>query len=180
MEKESSNTEFSEPAPVAAIATPANFFLLGLFILMAYIRLRPKPAVTLPRQQAPIVFKTFTPRTLRPYDGTKNQSVYLAIRGNVFDVTPGKTFYGPRGPYANFAGRDASRGLACGSFDEEMLTKDLDGPLDSLDDLDEEQKESLKEWEEKFEGKYLKVGRLVPQTSAEAKYAGDEGIDGDK
>jgi len=36
------------------------------------------------------------------------------------------------GPYENFAGRDASRGLACQSFDEEMLTADLTAPLDDL------------------------------------------------
>ena len=61
--------------------------------------------------------------------------VYLAVRGKVFDVTSGRNFYGPGGPYQNFAGRDASRGLACGSFDEDMLTEDLQGPLDKLEDL---------------------------------------------
>jgi membrane-associated progesterone receptor component len=87
--------------------------------------------------------------------------VYLAVRRKVFDVTPGKNFYGPGGPYENFAGRDASRGLACGSFDEEMLTKDLEGPLDSLEGLGEEELEALRGWEERFTEKYLVVGRLV-------------------
>ena len=36
------------------------------------------------------------------------------------------------GPYGNFAGRDASRGMAKQSFDEDMLTP-LDQPLDKLD-----------------------------------------------
>jgi membrane-associated progesterone receptor component len=83
------------------------------------------------------------------------------VRGRVFDVTSGRNFYGPGGPYENFAGRDASRGLACHSFDEEMLTKDLDGPLDTLEGLGAEEMESLKGWEERFESKYLVVGRLV-------------------
>lgn len=61
----------------------------------------------------------------------------------------------------NFAGRDASRGLAFGSFDEDMLTKDLEGPLDTLDDLGESEKEALRGWEERFEEKYLVVGKLV-------------------
>lgn len=74
------------------------------------------------------------------------------------------------GPYANFAGRDASRGLACQSFDEEMLTTDLTGPLDDLSDLDAEQLENLKGWEERFLDKYLVVGRLV----AEADYQKEE------
>lgn len=87
--------------------------------------------------------------------------VYLAVRGRVFDVSPGRNFYGPGGPYENFAGRDASRGLAKGSFDAEMLTENLEGPLDELKDLNSDELEALKGWEERFEEKYLVVGRLV-------------------
>ena len=98
--------------------------------------------------------------------------VYLAVKGRVFDVTTGRNFYGPGGPYANFAGRDASRGLACSSFDEDMLTKDLEGPLDPLKDLDAEQLDTLKGWEERFNEKYLVVGKLVPVGGEEAKIDG--------
>lgn len=84
------------------------------------------------------------------------------MRGRVFDVSSGRNFYGPGGPYENFAGRDASRGLACGSFDESMLTKDLEGPLDTLSDLGPDEMESLQGWEERFSSKYLVVGKLVP------------------
>lgn len=87
--------------------------------------------------------------------------VYLAVRGQVFDVTSGRNFYGPGGPYANFAGRDATRGLACGSFDEDMLTENLQGPLDTLEGLGNEEMDTLKGWEERFQEKYLVVGRLV-------------------
>jgi membrane-associated progesterone receptor component len=87
--------------------------------------------------------------------------VYLAVRGRVFDVTSGRNFYGPGGPYENFAGRDASRGLACQSFDEEMLTKDLQAPLDKLEGLGPGELEALQGWEERFSEKYLVVGKLV-------------------
>jgi membrane-associated progesterone receptor component len=107
------------------------------------------------------VFQTFTPPTLEPYNGTKGKPIYFAVRGRVFDVSAGRNFYGPGGPYSNFAGRDASRGLACGSFDENMLTEDLHGPLDKLEDLTEDQKEALTGWEERFLEKYLIVGNLV-------------------
>ena len=83
------------------------------------------------------------------------------MRGRVFDVSRGRNFYGPDGPYANFAGRDASRGLACGSFDEDMLTKDLDGPLDDLGGLGDSEMEALRGWEERFNEKYDIVGKLV-------------------
>lgn len=42
-----------------------------------------------------------------------------------------------------------------------MLTSDLDGPLDTLSDLNDEQVEALKGWEERFNEKYLVVGKLV-------------------
>jgi membrane-associated progesterone receptor component len=99
------------------------------------------------------VFRTFTPRTLLPNNGTNDKPVYLAVKGKVYDVTPGRNFYGPGGPYENFAGRDATRGLAFQSFDEEMLTKDLDGPLDKCDDLSADQVENLNGWVERFDEK---------------------------
>jgi len=158
----------ANPAPeVQSLFTPINAILLSLLILIAYTTLKPKAKVVLPSPPPPVVFKTFTPPTLLPYNGTNNMPVYLAVRGRVFDVTPGRNFYGPGGPYANFAGRDASRGLACGSFDEDMLTKDLQAPLDKLDGLGAAEMEALKGWEERFEEKYLVVGKLVA--------VGDEG-----
>ena len=87
--------------------------------------------------------------------------VYLAVRGNVFDVTPGRNFYGPGGPYENFAGRDATRGLASGSFDDDVLTKDLEGPLDDLKGLGQSELDALEDWEGRFTEKYLVVGKLV-------------------
>lgn len=48
-----------------------------------------------------------------------------------------------------------------GSFDEEMLTKDLEGPLDDLQGLGKDEMESLENWEESFGGQYPVIGRLV-------------------
>ena len=109
---------------------------------------------------------TFTPPELKPYNGENSMPVYLAVRGQVFDVSSGRNFYGPGGPYENFAGRDASRGLACNSFDEDMLTKDLNGPLDKLDGLGPDEMEALQGWEERFSEKYIVVGKLVPVSEA--------------
>ncbi|KAG9192279.1 hypothetical protein G6011_11013 [Alternaria panax] len=155
----------------ASVLTPINLVLLSLLALLVYLRLKPAASQTLPRAPPPTVFRTFTPPSLLPYNGLNNMPVYLAVRGRVFDVTSGRNFYGPGGPYANFAGRDASRGLACGSFDEDMLTKDLDGPLDTLEGLDPEQMDALRGWEERFEEKYLVVGKLVPAGHPEAEDA---------
>jgi membrane-associated progesterone receptor component len=49
-----------------------------------------------------------------------------------------------------------------------MLTKDLKGPLDDLSNLDAEQLENLQGWEERFQEKYLVVGKLVAESDPEA------------
>ncbi|KAK5102474.1 Dihydrodipicolinate synthase [Exophiala xenobiotica] len=151
--------------------TPLNTALLIALLTLTYYRLL-KPsnsqAQTLNLQkEQPIVFQTFTPRTLLKFNGHPNPplnpdgKVYLAVKGKVHDVTAGRNFYGPGGPYENFAGRDATRGLACQSFDEDMLTKDLDGPLDDCSDLGPSEMENLQGWVERFDEKYLVVGKLV-------------------
>lgn len=101
----------------------------------------------------------FTPHSLAKYNGSDSPRIFIAVKGRVFDVTQGATFYGPGGPYANFAGRDASRGLALNSFEESCLTP-LSEPIDLLKDLSKEEKESLDNWEDHFESKYKVVGTL--------------------
>ncbi|KAJ5683300.1 hypothetical protein N7462_006465 [Penicillium macrosclerotiorum] len=163
------DTDGSAPqAEVMSIASPINLILVSLFVVLVYYHFRPKPPVTLPRGPPPVVFRTYTPKTLIEFNGENDRPVFLAVRGRVFDVSPGRNFYGPGGPYENFAGRDASRGLAHQSFDEEMLTKDLSAPLDDLKDLDADQLENLQSWEERFSEKYLVVGKLVAEGDPEA------------
>lgn len=88
--------------------------------------------------------------------------ILLSINRHIFDVTPGSRFYGPGGPYGNFAGRDASRGMALQSFELDVLTP-LDAPLDKLENLKPAERRQLMEWEEHFRGKYHVVGRLVEE-----------------
>lgn len=135
--------------------------LVSAVLYTVYTIFRAPTRHELPKPPPPVVFRTYTPRTLLPLNGENGNPVYLAVRGRVFDVTSGRNFYGPGGPYANFAGRDASRGLAFGSFDEDMLTADLDGPLDKLADLTSDQVESLDGWEARFNEKYDIIGKLV-------------------
>ncbi|CAG8502731.1 5804_t:CDS:2 [Diversispora eburnea] len=112
-----------------------------------------------------IVFRDYTPKQLIEHDGrTLDTKIFLGIRGKVYDVSKGRNFYGPEGMYGNFAGRDASRGLAKNSFDLEMLTP-IDQPLDTLEDLTEEEINSLNDWHGHFENKYGCIGNLVNDTT---------------
>lgn len=89
----------------------------------------------------------FTADQLIQYSGTDpSKPIYVAIKGRVFDVTTGKSFYGPGGSYAMFAGKDASRALAKMSKNDEDVSPSLDG-------LTEKEMGVLDDWEKKFEAK---------------------------
>ncbi|KAJ2801985.1 Dihydrodipicolinate synthase [Coemansia guatemalensis] len=113
--------------------------------------------------------RNFTPRELSEFDGKDDSTpVYMSVKGIVYDVSASRHFYGPSGPYKNFAGRDASRGLAFNNFDTSVLS-DLDGPVDKLEDLDKSEWASLDEWATFFAGKYPPVGNLVEPPALESK-----------
>jgi membrane-associated progesterone receptor component len=42
-----------------------------------------------------ILWKKYSPQTLQVYDGKRNPRIILAINRVVYDVTAGKSFYGP-------------------------------------------------------------------------------------
>lgn len=108
----------------------------------------------------PLEFTSYTPITLQKFNGTDDPKVLIGVRNQVFDVSAGRSFYGPGGPYANFAGRDASRGLAKSSFDPSMLTP-VDQPIDKLENLTPTELSTLADWEQLFKGKYPIVGELL-------------------
>ncbi|KAM0875245.1 hypothetical protein ACQ4PT_036934 [Festuca glaucescens] len=108
----------------------------------------------------PVQVGEITLEQLRAYDGKDPaKSILIAIRGQVYDVSRGRLFYGPQGSYSLFAGRDASRALALMSFDLNDLTGDLEG-------LSPDELEVLEDWEEKFKERYPLVGHLPSDDAA--------------
>ncbi|KAM5550495.1 membrane steroid-binding protein 2 [Rosa sericea] len=110
-----------------------------------------------------------TEQELRGYDGSDpNKPLLMAIKAQIYDVSSSsRNFYGPGGPYAMFAGRDASRALALLSFKPQDINGNIEG-------LGPDELQILQDWEDKFVEKYLKVGRLlnpdpVPQPTQETK-----------
>lgn len=106
------------------------------------------------------VIREFTPRELSNFNGFDLEKIYISVKGNIYDVSKGRQFYGPSGPYSNFAGHDASRGLALNSFEIENI-RSWDQPIDDLKDLTDDELKSLDNWENMFKGKYPCVGTLV-------------------
>lgn len=115
----------------------------------------PQPQPQPPTIQEPVQLGDVTEEELRAYDGSDpNKPLLMAIKGKIYDVSSSRMFYGPGGPYAFFAGREASRALALMSFDPRDLNGNLEG-------LSEPELEVLQDWEYKFMEKYVKVGQLV-------------------
>lgn len=145
--------------------------LIAYFVksIISDVKSSPLPA----HNAEPPVQTKFVPKTLAKFNGRTDPKVYIGVKGIVYDVSAGKSFYGPGGPYENFAGRDASRGLALNSFDVAVLTP-IDQPLDTLKDLGAEEKESLDNWESHFDAKYKVVGSLHNPGDLEEKGANEK------
>ncbi|KAG5464522.1 hypothetical protein LSCM1_00712 [Leishmania martiniquensis] len=103
----------------------------------------------------PTEMRTFTEEELAEFTGESGTSIYMSVKGKVYDCTSGATFYGPGKPYAVFAGKEVSRCLG------KMLISDEEANA-NWDDLTPEHMQSLDEWAAKFDSKYPVVGVFDP------------------
>ncbi|XP_016983601.1 membrane-associated progesterone receptor component 1 [Drosophila rhopaloa] len=156
--------------------SPMNLALLAIICFLVYKIVRdrtevPSVGVVKPFETGlPKIRRDFTVKELRQYDGNQPDGrVLVAVNGSVYDVSKGRRFYGPGGPYATFAGRDASRNLATFSVD----SNDKD-EYDDLSDLSAVEMDSVKEWEMQFKEKYELVGKLLRRGEQPTNYDDDE------
>uniref|UniRef100_T1IQC1 Cytochrome b5 heme-binding domain-containing protein n=1 Tax=Strigamia maritima TaxID=126957 RepID=T1IQC1_STRMM len=155
------------------VSSPLNLALVAICGVLLYkiVTLKRESVTLKPREpELPKLKKQdFTLEQIREYDGRgAGGRILVAVNGKVFDVTRGKRFYGQGGPYAAFAGRDASRGLAI--FSVEAIQDDYD----DLSDLNSMQMDSVIEWEMQFKEKYDYVGRLLKPGEEPNDYSDDE------
>lgn len=103
------------PSRPMSLSNPLNLLLIPPLLFLAYRILVPAPQHTPPEYNSlpaehphVICHSTFTPAQLAQYDGTKGDRILLAImrvghdgkivpngERTVFDVSAGRTFYGP-------------------------------------------------------------------------------------
>ncbi|KAG2221093.1 hypothetical protein INT45_008614 [Circinella minor] len=98
----------------------------------------------------------FSEEQLIRYDGSNpNLPIYLAVDGDVFDVTQGRGWYGQGGSYNHFAGKDAARAYVTGCF-EDHLTHDLRG-------LSDAQVKGIETWKQFYKNHhtYYKIGTVL-------------------
>jgi membrane-associated progesterone receptor component len=156
------------------IRSPLNLALVAIIAILVYkiikTRIGEKQEIKPLELVLPKLRRDFTIQELREYDGTgKDERVLIAVNGTVYDVTKGKRFYGPGGPYAAFGGKDASRGLATFS-----VTSSETLEYDDLSDLNSMEMDSVREWEEQFKEKYDMVGKLLKPGEEHTHYSDEE------
>ncbi|XP_007036710.2 PREDICTED: probable steroid-binding protein 3 [Theobroma cacao] len=140
--------------------SPTAFFTIIAMMVVVYkivcgMFLGPEDFCQKPPKE-PVQLGDVTEKELRAYDGSDpRKPLLIAIKGQIYDVSSSKMFYGRGGPYSMFTGRDASRALAMLSFKPEDLTGNIEG-------LSAEELAVLEDWEYKFMDKYPIVGRVVP------------------
>lgn len=169
------------PSKITAIVnqiiySPMNLALVLVIAFLIYKIIKdrfevPRAGSEKPAEpELPRLRRDFTVAELRKFDGTQPDGrVLVAVNGNVYDVTKGKRFYGPGGPYATFAGRDASRNLA--TFSVSAEDKD---DYDDLSDLSAMEMDSVLEWEMQFKEKYILVGKLLRKGEQPTNYDDEE------
>ncbi|KAL6558249.1 hypothetical protein OROMI_018599 [Orobanche minor] len=114
----------------------------------------------------PVQLGEISAEELKQYDGSDpKKPLLVAIKGQIYDVTHSRygssvpdmdsrmVFYGPGGPYAAYAGKDASRAFAKMSFETNNVSGDVTG-------LDVLELEILQDWERRFMSRYVKVGTI--------------------
>ncbi|KAG0453318.1 hypothetical protein HPP92_025982 [Vanilla planifolia] len=147
---------------VLAVAVAFYYLVSGFFEPAPAPRKREAEIEAVEPLPPPVQLGEVTEEELSAYDGSDpKKPLLMAIKGQIYDVSQSRLFYGPGGPYALFAGKDASRALAKMSFEPKDLTGDIS-------DLGPFELEALQDWEYKFMSKYIKVGTIRKKTEAES------------
>ncbi|AQZ15647.1 (ZYRO0B14542g) [Zygosaccharomyces parabailii] len=104
----------------------------------------------------------FTLNQLSKYTGKGDGPlpILLSVKGHVFDVTKGESFYGKWGAYRKFAGTDCSNLLGYSMWDMSALGKKCSHDLTGLNDKEMERVDS---WYKYFFKKYPEIGYLVEE-----------------
>lgn len=84
--------------------------------------------------------------------GPQDEPILTVIDGLVYDLQPGRAFYGEGGPYHAFAAKDCSRLLAKNQVSDKS---------DTGEPLTDQELEQLEKWKEFFNNKYKSIGKVV-------------------
>ena len=114
------------------------------------------PARVVPKPTEKVKPRDLTIEELQSFDGNDDKPIYIAVAGDVYDISQARAMYGPGSSYHVFAGNDASYGLGTGRLDADAIGK-------SIDELTASEKDTLFEWKRLYDSKYPLVGKLVTE-----------------
>eukprot|EP01124_Arcella_intermedia_P018011 TRINITY_DN24987_c0_g1_i1.p1 TRINITY_DN24987_c0_g1~~TRINITY_DN24987_c0_g1_i1.p1 ORF type:complete len:242 (-),score=33.60 TRINITY_DN24987_c0_g1_i1:28-681(-) len=97
------------------------------------------------------VFISLTEEELLHYNGLNSKPIYIALKGNIYDVSKNSDYYGPEQPYHSFAGKNITTTLAKKSI--EFLYESCE-----WEHLSMEEKRNVEYWESIFKQRYTLVG----------------------
>jgi len=132
-----------------------SFLVCSFFFSSKDDRQTDKPKA---EEEEPEPPRNFTYDQLKMFNGEdEDKPIYVALKGDVFDVSAAAGYYGKEGAYSMFAGHDATKNLAKLSFEQE----DLNQP--STEGLSATEIDSLDGWYTTFKlhKQYPIVGRVV-------------------
>lgn len=149
--KEVHTNSFKELSSLISSGNLAVIGIISLSVVVSFFMLymltssSPAPAQKSNEpEEEPEPQRDFTLEQLREFNGETKKKIYVALRGDVYDVTASADYYGPGAPYNCFAGRNATRAMAKLSFEEEDLANS------NVSDLGPFERDTLDGWVQKF------------------------------
>ncbi|OLY85470.1 Cytochrome regulator dap1 [Smittium mucronatum] len=156
---------FTNNSILEKLTAPTGLILSLITVVVSYLIFRESTPdegdIEEPEHPEMLVLSDYTLEQLKAFDGSgPTKLIFIGICGKVYDVSEKTQFYGPEGPYASFAGSDATMSLAKNSTTREYIPKDGDEAPD-LSILSDKEREALDGWISFFDKKYQVVGKIV-------------------
>jgi membrane-associated progesterone receptor component len=127
---------------------------MAVYVMIAVLRELVFPRSPVVLRYEPSLVGEITAEELSKHTGEDPyRPILFAVRGQVYDVTDARSFYGPGGAYGVFAGREIARALG-------KMAITADECSDDLGDFTDNEHGVLKDWETKFQAKYKIVGQV--------------------
>lgn len=120
-----------------------------LVILLWRLFLRSRERLEEKAEKHQFIPRAYTIGELAEYDGVKKPYAFVGVKGVIYNAS--MEWYGPEGPYREFAGRDSSRQLGKMKVGREEENADWTT-------LSPSHLQTLNEWEERLRSKYVAVG----------------------
>ena len=150
---------------------------ITLLLLLLLLLHNPNiPVVPAPITEHPpvILYQELTRQQLHHHCIQHPQDLWIAILGDIFDVSSKSSFYGPDGPYYAMVGRDATWMLARHQLHSQpedvhhhpdySINRPIYETMLTPDELD-----TAREWYAHFHAKYTRIGHLIYPTSSHSQ-----------